>query len=460
MVLSEHFAPLRAGSAPTKRPKNRIESRRLAKAEERIVKVATGPGQIELRPVNISPGRSVVLDALLFNFDVDDAAVKLEHQNFLTTSVVTEFRRNPASELFLQGCASQSGANAYNLALSKKRVDAVKSFLVGQGIPPGRIETTFTGEEISTSTSKEDPRDRAVKLLLESRSTATVRFREAGRLTGFEPSTDPRKLDSLIVPIGRDKGVRLDGAPSVGRLILQNPGLAVVSPVIGPFPSVIRVRGLAPGGTVLEAWNDIGTVLLAELELVIKPTLVKSLALHVVGDTANHGSRRSSSSIRSMVDESAALYRDQSNVEIAWDGSVRIVRVNIDLGAKVEAGFPPNLGAEWNTIAAEGDPAASLRGFFVHDFDFTDTAKDEFGGAGGIPARDFMMGDDTPGRFETKVLAHEMGHCLGLEHADQADQLMSNSRALPSGFRISREETEIINPGPRLPAPIPRVQQR
>ena len=236
------------------------------------MKVATGPGQVDVRPVNASPGRSVVLDALLFNFDIDDATVKIEHQNFLQGSVVAEFRKNPQSELFLQGCASQSGANAYNLALSKKRVDAVKAFLVGQGVPAGSVETTFTGEEVSTSTSKEDPRDRAVKLLLESRATPTVRFRQVRPLTGFEASNDPRKLDSLITPIDRNKAVRLDGAPAVGRLVVQNPALAIVTPFTPPFPSVVQVRGLAPGVTVLEAWDETQSILFAELELIIKPT--------------------------------------------------------------------------------------------------------------------------------------------------------------------------------------------
>lgn len=424
------------------------------------MRIPTGPGQVEVRPVNIGNGRSVILDALLFNFDIDDASVKAEHLAWLRENVLAEFARNPGADVFLQGCASQSGANAYNLALSKRRVEAVRNFLVTNGVPPGRVEQTFTGEELSTSLSKEDPRDRAVKLLLESTPTASVRFREAAPLTGFEPATTPNTMDSLIVPIGRDKAVQLDTPLGVGRLVVQNPALATVSPTMPPFPAIIQVRGLAPGNTVLEARNEAGTVLLAELELVIKPTVVKTLAFHVVGDTASHTSRRSSTSINRMFKETSQLYRDQSCVEFAWDGSVKVVRVAMDLGAKVEAVFPPPFGPEWDAIVAQGDAGAGLRGFFVHDFDFTNTPKDEFGGAGGIPGRDFMMGDDTPAQFETKVLAHEMGHCLGLEHADQQDQLMSNSRALPSGFRISRSETDIVNPSSRTPSPRPRVVRR
>jgi hypothetical protein len=53
----------------------------------------------------------------------------------------------PDAHLILQGHADPRGGTDYNKALSERRVERTKSFLVEQGVPAGSIETQGLGEE-------------------------------------------------------------------------------------------------------------------------------------------------------------------------------------------------------------------------------------------------------------------------------------------------------------------------
>lgn len=143
--------------------------------------------------------------------------------------------------------------------------------------------------------------------------------------------------------------------------------------------------------------------------MVVKPPLVHTIAFHVVRDSATppHFSKRSSGNILQLFGAMNNVYIPQANVSFLWNGVVNVITVPIDLGDKVETPTSPK-SQEWNEIVNRGDPAAPLRVFYVHDFDFTDSAKEELGGAESIPGRDTMMGDDTPLNRETTVLAHEV----------------------------------------------------
>ncbi len=46
----------------------------------------------------------------------------------------------------MEGHTDSNGTEAYNLKLSKDRVEAVKAFFVANGIDPARIETAHHGE--------------------------------------------------------------------------------------------------------------------------------------------------------------------------------------------------------------------------------------------------------------------------------------------------------------------------
>jgi outer membrane protein OmpA-like peptidoglycan-associated protein len=429
--------------------------------EDFVMRRATGRGQIEPHPIRVpaagEPGTVPVVAVRLFNFDIDDDTVKEDHRNWLKDNVVTAFKKSSDSEVLLQGTSSQSGANDYNLQLSKRRVEAVKRFLTSQGVPAGGIDTSFTGEELSTSTSSEDPRDRAVVVVLEPGQITPVRFRQHAKLDGFEASTSPNRMDSLLLAVGDLKQVDIDDPEAVGFLLTQHPAFATPIPAISPIVNPFRVRGVGAGATVLEAWDPGRTLLMSEMEVIVKPAKTLRIAFHIVSDTAGHSTRRGSSNINDNFNAVNNVYFPQSGLRFVWDGSVKVIRVPFDLGPKVEA-VQGKGGRDWDAIVAQGDKTANVRVYFVHDFDFTDTEKEELGGAD--PSGDCMIGDDTPVNLELKTIAHEIGHCLGLEHQDNDDfHLMSTSRTNP-GLVIDHQEADIINPFPRPTTPRPRLHRR
>lgn len=56
-------------------------------------------------------------------------------------------QQNPSYILKLDGHTDNEGTPAFNLRLSQIRSEAVKQFLVSQGVPPRRIETAGHGQE-------------------------------------------------------------------------------------------------------------------------------------------------------------------------------------------------------------------------------------------------------------------------------------------------------------------------
>src|SRR5262252_805988 len=94
------------------------------------MKHATGPGKITID--NKFNGRGM-LKVVLHNFDVDGDQPKPEHIRFLNQQVVG-LLQNDCGHIWMQGSASRSGSNAYNMALSKRRVQAIAAYLASRGI--------------------------------------------------------------------------------------------------------------------------------------------------------------------------------------------------------------------------------------------------------------------------------------------------------------------------------------
>ena len=76
--------------------------------------------------------------------------------------VLKTLQENPDMKVRLTGHTSQSGNPAYNLALSRRRVEALESFLTDQGIAKERISTQYLGD--AKSSRKENPLDRKVEV--------------------------------------------------------------------------------------------------------------------------------------------------------------------------------------------------------------------------------------------------------------------------------------------------------
>jgi len=82
--------------------------------------------------------------------DNPDAGL-LASQEKTLTALASDFlvylQVKPDARLTLEGHADPRGSVEYNQALSERRVDRVKRFLVGQGVPDANIQTKAFGEQ-------------------------------------------------------------------------------------------------------------------------------------------------------------------------------------------------------------------------------------------------------------------------------------------------------------------------
>lgn len=79
-------------------------------------------------------------------FDTDEYSVRADAQPVLAGQAQW-LNRYPAVRVRIEGNADERGTREYNLALGARRANAVRDFLIGQGVSAARIETISFGKE-------------------------------------------------------------------------------------------------------------------------------------------------------------------------------------------------------------------------------------------------------------------------------------------------------------------------
>ena len=82
----------------------------------------------------------------VFYFDFDQAIVKPAGFDELNQHAEV-LKGDPSFQVRLEGNADERGTREYNLALGERRANAVKAYLVAQGVSPSQIEVISYGEE-------------------------------------------------------------------------------------------------------------------------------------------------------------------------------------------------------------------------------------------------------------------------------------------------------------------------
>lgn len=79
-------------------------------------------------------------------FDVDKSIMRSEGKELLVKWVAL-LKQNPTDRLLIEGHSDEHGTREYNLALGDRRANAVREFLVANGVPTDRIKTVSLGKE-------------------------------------------------------------------------------------------------------------------------------------------------------------------------------------------------------------------------------------------------------------------------------------------------------------------------
>lgn len=95
------------------------------------------PGSAQDFKVNV--GDTVHFALNQYNIEENDKGTLSKQAAWLT--------RYPSVRLTVEGHADERGTREYNLALGARRANAVKEFLVAQGVAAGRLETVSYGKE-------------------------------------------------------------------------------------------------------------------------------------------------------------------------------------------------------------------------------------------------------------------------------------------------------------------------
>jgi len=120
----------------------------------------------ELRKDLAAAGRSRLYGIL---FDVDSTTIRPESKPVLD-EVVRILKAEPAWRLTIEGHTDSAGDDAHNLKLSQGRAEAVKAYLVGQGIEAERLKAIGFGESkpvAENATELGRARNRRVELVKE-----------------------------------------------------------------------------------------------------------------------------------------------------------------------------------------------------------------------------------------------------------------------------------------------------
>lgn len=111
----------------------------------------TSGGEISTRPLAMEPlspldDPSSPLYRKVVYFDYDTAEIQPQYLDLLRAHA-NYLYRTPGAAVTLEGNTDERGTRDYNLALSDSRADAVKRFMIAEGVPADKLTTLGYGEE-------------------------------------------------------------------------------------------------------------------------------------------------------------------------------------------------------------------------------------------------------------------------------------------------------------------------
>src|SRR5215510_22884 len=105
---------------------------------------AAGPASTTVTPGSIADFKQNVGDRVYFDFD--QSVVREDGRQTLNKQAewLKKYTNYPIT---IEGKCDERGTREYNLALGERRANAVKQYLVAQGVPAQRVNTISYGKE-------------------------------------------------------------------------------------------------------------------------------------------------------------------------------------------------------------------------------------------------------------------------------------------------------------------------
>ena len=105
-----------------------------------------GVGSQSMAPIPGSAQDFVVNVGERVYFDTDEYSIRADAQPVLRAQAAW-LSRYPNTRVIIEGNADERGTREYNLALGARRAQAVRDFLMSNGVSGARIETVSYGKE-------------------------------------------------------------------------------------------------------------------------------------------------------------------------------------------------------------------------------------------------------------------------------------------------------------------------
>jgi OOP family OmpA-OmpF porin len=162
---------------------------------------APAPQPVAAAPEPVAPAEPRILMTLTgVNFKFDSSAIEPESERILDRAV-TELNNAGSVDVVIVGHTDSTGTDAYNMALSHRRANAVKDYLVRHGISSSRLSTEGRGESqpVASNATREG---RYQNRRIEFHTTGTMSSRQSpgSRATSGDSTIESwRRLDQTVV---------------------------------------------------------------------------------------------------------------------------------------------------------------------------------------------------------------------------------------------------------------------
>jgi outer membrane protein OmpA-like peptidoglycan-associated protein len=117
-------------------------------------------------PAPPAPPAPVAVGPFIVFFDWDRSDITPQAAAILDNAAAA-YQQTGQAQVVLAGHADRSGSAQYNVGLSQRRADSVRSYLAGRGVPDGAIATEAFGESrplVETADGVREPQNRRVEI--------------------------------------------------------------------------------------------------------------------------------------------------------------------------------------------------------------------------------------------------------------------------------------------------------